>query len=503
MLTRTIRARFQLWLAFLLVCVLSGFGISLFQLQRVQQFKKIDEELELRVAALSGALRGGPRFEPGFRGEPGPRPAPDSFKRGRDESATTPDFPMGPPPFMPRGGERRMRFGPRDFQVPPQIASLFDETRTNDFYFAVWSFDNSVLKRSTNTPAGLQQPERTIGPLITRKETIGTDRRAFLYTEIGDCVLVGRSIEADLAAMRTFVWGLLAAGLAVLALGMGGGWRLVTHALSPIDDISAAAAKIAAGDLSQRINTAETDNELGRLAGVLNSTFSRLEAAFSQQGRFTADAAHELRTPVSVLLTHAQNGLASPGLTEEQREAFEACQRAGQRMRRLIESLLQLARLDAGQEDIKHEAFDLSCVAQECIEMVRPLAAERQVSILSELPPAECQGDAERIGQVIMNLLTNAIYFNKDGGEIRVCTESGNGSVALSIADTGEGIPAEDLPHVFERFYRVDKSRSRRQGRTGLGLAICKAIVDAHGGTLTATSQVGGGSWFKVTIPRG
>jgi heavy metal sensor kinase len=301
--------------------------------------------------------------------------------------------------------------------------------------------------------------------------------------------------------MRTFVWGLLAAGLAVLALGMGGGWRLVTNAFRPIEDISSAAAKIAAGDLSQRINTSETDTELGRLAGVLNSTFSRLEAAFSQQGRFTADAAHELRTPVSVLLTHAQNGLASPGLTDEQREAFEACQRAGQRMRRLIESLLQLARLDAGQEDMKREAFDLSCVAQECIEMVRPLAAERQVSILSDLQTVDCHGDAERIGQVIMNLLTNAIYFNKDGGEVRVTAQATKEGAILKVSDTGAGIPEEDLPHVFERFYRVDKSRSRKQGRTGLGLAICRAIMDAHGGTITVSSQPGSGSVFEVTIP--
>jgi heavy metal sensor kinase len=496
MLIKTIRGRFQLWLAFLLVCVLSGFGITLFQLQRVQQLKQIDEELELRVAALSGALRGGPRPEPGFRFDP------ESSKRPRNESVTPPDFPMGPPPFMPpRGGERRMHFGPREFQVPPQTASLFDETRTNDFYYQVWSWDGSVLKQSTNAPPGLELPERTFGTLL-RKETVGTHRQAFLYTEMGDCVLVGRSIEADLAAMRMFMWGLLAAGLAVLALGMGGGWRLVTHALRPIEDISSAAAKIAAGDLSQRINTAETENELGRLAGVLNSTFSRLEAAFNQQGRFTADAAHELRTPVSVLLTHAQNGLASPGLSEEQREAFEACQRAGQRMRRLIESLLQLARLDAGQEPMKREAFDLSCVAQECVEMVRPLAAERKVAIVSELSPTECHGDAERIGQVIMNLLTNGIYFNKDGGEVRISTQAAEGSITLSVSDTGQGIPAEDLPHVFERFYRVDKSRSGTQGRTGLGLAICKAIMEAHGGTITVSSQPGSGSVFKATIPR-
>src|SRR5204863_7102849 len=135
------------------------------------------------------------------------------------------------------------------------------------------------------------------------------------------------------------------------------------------------------GDLSQRINASDTDNELGRLASVLNSTFSRLEAAFAQQARFTGDAAHELRTPITVILTHTQNGLAGECPNDEHREAFEACQRAAQRMRRLTESLLQLARLDAGQEPMKRERFDLSRTAKDCVEMLRPLADERGIEI--------------------------------------------------------------------------------------------------------------------------
>jgi heavy metal sensor kinase len=317
----------------------------------------------------------------------------------------------------------------------------------------------------------------------------------------GDCLLIGRSIGPDLAAMRRLALWLATGGVAVLALGLAGGWWVATRAIRPIEDISATAVKIAAGDLSQRINAADTESELGRLATVLNSTFARLEAAFANQVRFTSDASHELRTPVSVILSQTQTALSRERASPEYRQALEACQRAAQRMRKLIESLLELARLDAGQAPIKRERVDLSRVARDCVEFVRPLATERGVEICCDLSPVECVGDAERLSQVATNLLSNAIQFNRDHGQVRVSTHVENGAVLLSVADTGQGIPDKDLPHVFERFYRVDVSRSHNLGGAGLGLAICKAIIDAHGGTIQASSQPGAGSTFTVRLP--
>ncbi len=259
--------------------------------------------------------------------------------------------------------------------------------------------------------------------------------------------------------------------------------------------------KIAGGDLSQRIDAADTESELGRLAAVLNSTFARLEAAFAHQSRFTSDASHELRTPVSVILSQVQTVLSKERTGAEYREALEACQRAAVRMKRLTESRFEFARQGAGQQPMKQEPFDLARVARDCVELVRPLAGERGLEIECELPPTPCRGDSERIGQVATNLLTNAIHFNRDNGQVRISTLVENGSVILSVSDTGTGIPPEDVPHIFERFYRVDKSRSRIQGRTGLGLAITKAIVDAHSGTVEVSSQPGTGSTFKVRLP--
>jgi heavy metal sensor kinase len=313
--------------------------------------------------------------------------------------------------------------------------------------------------------------------------------------------LAGRSLTAFSSAMHRFAGLLLAAGGVVLALGLGGGWWLAGRAIRPIDQISAAASRISAGNLSERIDVAEADNELGRLAGVLNSTFARLEAAFAQQAQFTADASHDLRTPLAVIISEAQTALARERSAADYRETIEGCLGTAQQMRRLTESLLELARFDAGQEAMKREPFDLTRVARECVDLVRPLAERRKITLDCDLAAVQCVGDAERLSQVVTNLLTNAIQFNRDQGNIRISVDASDSSALIQVADTGEGISSEDLPHIFERFYRADKSRSRAEGRNGLGLAICKAIVDAHGGSIEVASQVGTGSTFTVKLP--
>jgi heavy metal sensor kinase len=327
------------------------------------------------------------------------------------------------------------------------------------------------------------------------------NRELVVFTPPGECIVAGRNFSDEFAGLRRSGWLLLGAGGGVLTLGLLGGWWVSTRAIRPIKDISATAARISAGDLAQRIPAADTENELGQLASVLNSTFDRLEAAFAQQRQFTSDAAHELRTPVSVMLTQTQTALKRERSGAEYRQTLESCQRAAQRMRRLIESLLELARLDAGQEQMKYLPFDLSLTARDCAEMIRPLAEERGVKMALELTPLRCVGDSDRVGQVITNLLSNALQYNRPGGEIRMRTQANNGTAVLVVADTGQGIAPEALPRIFERFYRVEKSRS--SGHAGLGLAISKAIVAAHGGSIEASSEFGTGSTFTIRLPAG
>jgi heavy metal sensor kinase len=315
----------------------------------------------------------------------------------------------------------------------------------------------------------------------------------------GEAILLACSFAPELKELRFVALTLTGVGGVILLFGMAGGWLLVGRAIQPIEDISATAVKISAGDLSQRINVAEAESELGQLASVLNSTFARLEAAFAQQQQFTSDAAHELRTPVSVMLTQTQTALSRERSGAEYRETLEACQRASQRMRKLIESLLELARLDAGQEQMKRLKFDLSQTAWDCVELVRPLAAQRGVKIHCDLPAVDGYGDAERLAQVITNLLANAVQYNQANGEVRISAKLQGSMILLAVSDTGPGISSEDLPHVFERFYRADQSRS--SGQTGLGLAISKAIVEAHGGTIEVLNQPGAGTTFTVVLP--
>jgi two-component system OmpR family sensor kinase len=492
MIFNSIKWRLQGWQALLLLAVLAGFGFTAHRLDRLSRLERIDEELHIRVQAILDALRNAdhpPLGPPDGDSGPPPEGLPPPRELGlpplaglAQGSGHFPDGEAGPPGPPPLN-ERQRR--------------LFEGEGTNHFYFVLWHRDGRVLSKSESAPAEVPRPLRGGGDNVVR--TRGMNRELVRFTPPGECVVAGRNLSDEFGALRRSGWLLLGAGAGVLALGLVGGWWLSAGAIRPIKDISATAARISAGDLAQRIPAADTENELGQLAAVLNSTFARLEAAFAQQRQFTSDAAHELRTPISVMLTQTQTALNRERSGAEYRQTIESCQRAAQRMRRLIESLLELARLDAGQEQMNRLPFDLSQTARDCAELIRPLAEERGVKMALDLTPLRCVGDSERIGQVITNLLANAVQYNRPGGEIRLSTHANNGTALLTVADTGQGIAPEALSRIFERFFRVDNSRS--SGHAGLGLAISKAIVAAHGGALEASSQLGAGSTFTVRLP--
>lgn len=491
---KSIKWRLQLWYGLILVVLLVGFGTTAFQMERNRQFRRVDEELQRRFSIVSGVLRPPPMRGPNAERLPGDRPL------------------WGPRPDDP--GQR----GSDEFHLPPQVLAMFDAEDRNRFYFAVDFHDGRRPLRSTNAPeptAGFlpspaeikpapgpgQPPDfRPAPPRPPQPRTTGTFREIVQMLPPDVVLRVGCSIAPELRELRLAAWKLAAVGAGVLFIGLAGGWWLAGRSLRPVAEISAAAAKISSGDLSQRINSTEAESELGQLAAVLNSTFARLETAFAQQKQFASDAAHELRTPVTVMLTQTQAALNRERSAEEYKQTIEACQRAAQRMRKLIESLLELARFDAGQEVLKRAQFDFSTIVADGVDLVQPLADERGVKTHSEISPLEITGDSERLAQVVTNLLTNAIQFNRPGGEVRARLGSKGGLAVLEISDTGAGIAPGDLPRVFERFYRADAARTGG-GSAGLGLSICKAIVEAHGGTIEAASEPGSGSTFTVRLP--
>jgi heavy metal sensor kinase len=314
-------------------------------------------------------------------------------------------------------------------------------------------------------------------------------------------IVVGRSIAPILAQLRSLAVGLVGAGIGLVVFGLAGGWWGAGHVLRPIGQISSAAGQIAQGDRSKRINLRETESELGQLATVLNHTFDRLDEAFSRQVQFTADASHELRTPVSVILTQTQLALARERTAAEYRESLQICRRAAERLRALVNSLLDLSRVDADGLGLALAECDLERVAGAALELVAPLAAQKEAVLRSSVEPVRLKADAAKLERVMVNLLQNALQHNKNGVEVRLTLQPREGYVLLSVADNGAGIPAEALPRLFDRFFRVDESRTGATGGSGLGLAICKAIVEAHGGSIRAESQAGQGAAFHVVLP--
>lgn len=485
MIPKSIKWRLQIWYGLILVLVLAGFGFTAYQLERGRQMGRINDELRRRFSILADALRP-------------PRPM--------EQGLPPLDRPRGQGPGAARA---RPLLPPAKFELPRWAAGLFGTNQPEDYFFVIETRDGKEIARGGVAPT----PQiRYVSDLVRFNQiptstgnkpppgwTVNGYREIIDRTPSGEMITVGCSIAPELHELNVSALELACIGGIILFIGVAGGWKIVNSAIRPIENISSAAAKISAGDLSQRINVAETESELGQLAAILNSTFARLDAAFAQQKQFASDAAHELRTPVSVILTQTQTALTRERATSEYRETVEACQRAAQRMRKLIRVLLELARLDSGQEQMKRLRFDFAKTIADCIELAKPLAEENGVKIHSAIPPLEITGDSERLGQVVTNLLSNAVQYNKPGGEARVNLKSQNGLAVLTVTDTGAGISKEDLPHVFERFYRGDKSRTG--ANAGLGLAISKAIVEAHGGTIEVSSEEDAGTTFTVRLP--
>lgn len=305
-------------------------------------------------------------------------------------------------------------------------------------------------------------------------------------------------LDANLAALGR---SLALAGFAVLFVGCGIGWLLAGRSLRPIDRIAADAEGIAAGDYGRKIDVDDTESELGRLAVVLNETFGRMNAAREHMAQFTADASHELRTPLTVILSDSQGALRQERTPEEYRAALETVRQSALRMKSISDALLELAQGDAGKPVVR-DACDLADLADESVALLARVAAEHGAKLVPRLEGAPVLGDAARLGRLILNLTINAILHNDAGVTVIVSTGVVDGWAELRVADDGRGIPAENLDRIFERFRRVDASRSRHTGGAGLGLAIVKQTAEAHGGTVAVTSEVGKGTVFVVRLPK-
>jgi two-component system OmpR family sensor kinase len=345
-------------------------------------------------------------------------------------------------------------------------------------------------------------------------EPIQTDRGG---TRFG-YLIMGEPIDPSGQLQRLLIRLVLISSSILLAAILGGYW-LVGRALHPVKVITHTAREIGETDLQRRLNLASHD-ELGELADTFDRMLDRLEAAFLRQRQFTADASHELRTPLTIIDLESDRALSRRRTSEEYENALKTIKSENEFMTRLVNELLTLARMDAGQTLMKIEPLDLSDIVLDAVERLAPVAHQKRVELSTgDLPELKLNGDRQYLSQMVINLVENAIKYST-GDVRRVKVETGsiqnehNSEGWLRVSDTGPGISDEHIPHLFDRFYRVDKARTRETGDgeilsdqesspsgSGLGLSIVQWIVLAHKGSVTVHSKIGEGTTFEVRLP--
>ncbi len=397
-------------------------------------------------------------------------------------------------------------------QRPDGTIAPYDETGEGDSpWLQVWSLNGQLLydtpeARRNPVPASDQLAVKADEQIVTVPGVSPPYRILSGPSRIGGqpvVVQVARSELTITQSMKQLLFVLLL-GLpfGVAAAGLGG-YSLARRALAPVDRMSERARLITAERLKERLPVDNPDDELGRLATVFNETLTRLESSFEQMRRFTADASHELRTPLTVIRSVGEVGLRGRRDEVAYREIIGSMLEEVDRLARLVDRLLMLSRADTGQSKLSTDIVDLSELADEVAAQLGVLAEEKQQSITLERNGApRWTGDRLVLRQALLNLVDNAIKYSPVGGRITIRVAESPAAAVVEVSDTGPGIPEELQSRIFDRFYRLDKSRSRDNGGTGLGLSIAKWAVEVNGGQLTLEKTNGVGSTFRITLPQ-
>ena len=285
-------------------------------------------------------------------------------------------------------------------------------------------------------------------------------------------------------------------------LAIAGGYWLMRRSLQPIDEITVRAEGITSTNLSERLPVIRTGDELEHLSAALNRMITRLDEAFQHINRFSADASHELRTPLTILQLELEGIVSNHALTASLADQIGSALEETNRMSRIVESLLTISRLDAGETKLDRLPLDFGALVRSTSSEMKIIAQEKSIALRTHTENGVwVRGDRTRLQQIVVNLIDNAIKYTPEGGLVEVRSRGESGAAVLEVEDNGVGIPPHAIPHVFERFYRVDKARSRASGGSGLGLSIVKAICAAHNGEIHVSSVEGRGSCFQVRLP--
>lgn len=319
---------------------------------------------------------------------------------------------------------------------------------------------------------------------------------------VSNLIQVGMSLESMYRTRRRFLLILAAVLPLVLLLAGGGGWMLAHKALTPVDRMTDAARRISADHLAERLEETGARDELDKLAKTLNEMLGRLDAAFRQTRQFSADASHELQTPLTILKGELEVALRSPRSPDEYQRILKSALEEIDRIAHLVEGLLLLARADAGVLRMDRQPVDLSQLVEAVYGQAKVLADTHSLTLdLGPVEPISLQGDYERLRRLLLNLVDNGIKYTPPGGQVTLSLHRDGEWACLQVADTGIGLSGEEQELVFQRFYRAAEARSRGEGGAGLGLCIARSIAEAHGGNIQIASHPGQGSTFRVFLP--
>ncbi|RNC72242.1 MAG: HAMP domain-containing protein [Desulfuromonadales bacterium] len=465
MFFRSIRFSLTLWYAVTLAVILVLFSSFIFLILRNQLTKDFDRELLTVAEAVAS-----PTLEP-FR-----------------------------------------RAGPSVFD---QVLEDFIGTRLSGKYVQVMDGSGRVTASSKSVeelriPYGSSASRRAAEGKVTYETKVNLGLypvRTITYPmmdggRLAQVVQVGTSLKGVAETLEKVILVFAVSIPLSLLLWSVGGWFLAGRALKPVDLITRSARKITAENLSHRLEVANPQDEIGRLAQTFNDTLERLENAFTRVRRFSADVSHELRTPLTILRGETEVGLRWAREPDEFRELFRSNLEEINRMSQIIEALLELSRAEEGGLRLELAELDLDGHLAELVQQSRLIEPEKGLRItFTAHEPVAIRGDWLRLRQVFMNLLDNAVKYTSAGGEVSVVLDSCNGYARVMVVDSGSGIPSDDLSHIFERFYRVDKARNRADGGCGLGLSLARLFTEAHGGRIEVVSEVGKGSVFTVYLP--
>jgi heavy metal sensor kinase len=455
----SIRLRLTLWYVVLLAVILAVFIASVYLVQRHLLYKTLDESIQNQASALLDAIQ---------------------VQRDTPSLQTV----------APSSGPEETEHFARVFDASQNV--VFDNTAAMGHI----PVDAQAVARALAGKSETRRFKVDGDPTRARMFPVRRDGRTVGVLEVG----LAEDDVADALDRLLLVMGVAYA--ATLAVAILGGAFLAGRALAPVDKITMLARRISADRLGQRLDLQLPDDEVGRLASTFDEMIARLDSSFRRQRQFTADASHELRTPLTIMKGQIDVALQKERQPQDYRQVLEAVNDEVDRLIRLTGSLLTLTRADAGEIPLAFESVGVADLVAGAVDQASSMALPRDVDLqLVPGPSVTIRADEGLLLQLLLNLLDNATKYTPRGGRVSVGWGEIGSRVELWVRDNGIGIPADDIAFIFDRFYRVDRARSRSEGGVGLGLAISRWIAEAHDGSIRVESAPDKGSTFTVTLP--